>query len=109
MDATGVREDAITNEVDYAIPYEGEIALGQLIGALAGKGEDPRDGRQLIFRDESGLVIRPNLARIQNLDEIPKPDRSDVPYHLYWTTGSDEPGAFALQHSSRGCRYRCKC
>ena len=101
-------EEYLAAGVDLIVAGEGEKALQQVMET----GFNParwRDIKGLIFRAESGAVIRtgpPDL--IGSLDEQPWPDRDRVDIARYLKTWRAFHGAGSLSVvTARGCPYRC--
>jgi radical SAM superfamily enzyme YgiQ (UPF0313 family) len=92
--------------IDYMIPFEGEVALLGLVEKLhAGKLGVTIPG--VVYYDDlnSKATLSKKIARIQNLDALPIPDRSDLPYDKYHSV--DDEVALEYMHTTRGCKYRC--
>ncbi|MFZ4801768.1 MAG: B12-binding domain-containing radical SAM protein [Chlorobium sp.] len=87
----------VCTSIDYAIYGEGEITFVELIRCIKHRGGFEKvDG--LIFRNESGIIIKNGPRRFEdNLEIFPYPDRQLFKYdHAY--------------HSiigTRGCPFRC--
>jgi radical SAM superfamily enzyme YgiQ (UPF0313 family) len=96
---------------DVVVISEGEETLEELIPALhAGKWNDLRDIKGVVFRDEDGKTVRtPPRPLIKNLDAQPFPDRDAIDMDRYvetWRT-HHERGSVSLI-TARGCPYTCK-
>jgi anaerobic magnesium-protoporphyrin IX monomethyl ester cyclase len=95
--------------VDIVCEGEGEQVLVELLRA----GGNPRGIAGLLYRDESGQVVRqPRHQEYANLDEIPIPARQlyDMENYLtHWysmdTVRQGMRGTSVL--ATRGCPYRC--
>lgn len=94
-------EDALnTGYVDYVIRNEGELTFKELLDYLCkGVGDIEKiDG--LCYVNEQGIIVRnKNRKYIENLDELPIPDRTffDMDKYAY-------PGSIS---TSRGCPGNC--
>lgn len=90
----------VVSGADSVIRFEGEATLLDLLAALGG-GEDWRSLPGLAARLDDGKLrvncLRPQVA---DLDDLPWPDRTDIPYEQ-----SDQPTAAIL--GSRGCPWNC--
>jgi radical SAM superfamily enzyme YgiQ (UPF0313 family) len=94
------------NFIDYIFIGEYEKTLKELISLMVKGRDKPDDIKGLGFKD--GGVLKVNLQRnLSDLDELPWPDRSDLPvalYHDFEIAG--EPTIQMI--ATRGCPYRCK-
>ena len=91
-------ETALPELVDSIIPYEGEHALL----ALA-RGEAVEAVPNLCWRDAGGRLHRNPTRKVAHLDEVPAPDYSWAPWHLYFA-----PRRTAPMVTARGCYWnRC--
>jgi len=92
--------------IDACIDGEFEYAARDICRAISKKrGLDGIEG--IIYRDSKGNAVRtPRRERIQNLDELPFPDRKDFrieDYQQAFYCGNKT----ALMVSSRGCPFHC--
>ena len=93
LDATHLMDLA-----DGIIPYEGELPLL----ALA-RGAALPDIPNLCWRDDAGALHRNPTRKVATLAEVPTPDFSWAPWHLYFA-----PERTAPVVSARGCYWnRC--
>ena len=101
-------EEYLAAGVDLIVSGEGEKALQQVMETGFDRARW-KDIKGLIFRAESGAVIRtgpPDL--IGSLDEQPWPDRERVDIARYLQTWRDFHGTGSLSViTARGCPYRC--
>ena len=100
---------------DLGILGEGELPFLELIRKFK---ENPgtfkekiRETEGIVFYDDKKLVIKPQKEVLQDLDEIPIPDRSLLNPNNFdvkpvYTIGTYEKRNSIL--TSRGCPYRCK-
>ncbi|TSD01391.1 MAG: radical SAM protein [Parcubacteria group bacterium Athens0714_25] len=92
-------------EIDFAVPFEGEITLLELVQTLKiGSNFSEVDGIAFIRNGE--LFATKSRQRISNLDTLPIADRSDLPYEKYHSI--DESPFLEYLHTTRGCKFRCK-
>ncbi len=88
-------------EVDIVVRGEGEVAFLELVKALD-NGLDFTDMPSLSFIKDGKVVNNPMRPYVDNIDEIPLPDRDCV-----IRSELMEPDDFGLLFSSRGCPYGC--
>jgi radical SAM superfamily enzyme YgiQ (UPF0313 family) len=88
---------------DYLVLHEGEIAMVNLVNALAA-GREPTDVKGIAYRDGAGKVVRtPAQEAIQDLDSgLPFPDRDAVLRAEQYV-----PDSYGLCFTSRGCPFEC--
>jgi anaerobic magnesium-protoporphyrin IX monomethyl ester cyclase len=92
--------------VDYIIAGEGEKAFPDLVECL-GKGEQPASVKGVYFKDKEGNIVGEGKAEvIDDLNELPLPDRTLVPYKKYFSLLSKHRPLTTMM-TSRGCPYRC--
>ena len=88
--------------LDSVVCYEGELTFVELLRCLE-RGERWRHLRGLACRcsaDDPTIVVNEHRLSIEDLDELPLPDRSDVDYER-----QELPTASML--ASRGCPWNC--
>jgi len=85
--------------VDSVVRFEGELTLLELVQAIS-TGADWRSIHGIAYRDGSGIFTTPVRALIQDLDQLPFPERSFEP------EGALGFKAFPLL-ASRGCSRTC--
>ncbi|MAG15808.1 hypothetical protein CMO88_01990 [Candidatus Woesearchaeota archaeon] len=91
--------------VDYIIAGEGELTFPALLDALE-KGSDLSKVGGLYYRAEGKIKYGMPGAVIENLDELPIPDRTLTDYKKYSSVlAHANPLTTAV--TSRGCPYRC--
>jgi anaerobic magnesium-protoporphyrin IX monomethyl ester cyclase len=91
--------------LDSVVRFDGEVTLINILNCLglksAGKGTDYRSLPGIAFREDNGVVKVAPLAKVvENLDNIPPPDRRTIDYE-----GHPMPTASIL--ASRGCPWDC--
>ena len=97
--------------VDYIVRGEGEYTMRELVGALAREGEtcDPSRVAGISWLDERTGEVIDNAARpfIEDLDELPDPDRSLLTIDAYRETKLERINPATTLVTSRGCPYNC--
>lgn len=97
--------------VDFVVKGEGEITTVELLDALElNRSFKSIDG--IAYLDNGNVHLTQRRKRIQNLDELPFPDRTNLPMDRYRAKKGGAPvypmgQKLGTQHTSRGCRYRC--
>jgi len=92
--------------VDYGIVGEGERAFPQLLAALEA-GEDPAGIPGLVWRSDDGVHEAPQEF-VQDLDELPVPDRRLLePARYYESRGTAPIPNVATVQAKRGCPRSC--
>jgi radical SAM superfamily enzyme YgiQ (UPF0313 family) len=96
-------------QVDIVVRGEGEETTKQLVRALKEDG-DLSKVQGLTFRNKERIVATPDRPLIENIDELPVPDRAllSVEYHSALVGAIGAPRRFTTMLSSRGCPYRCR-
>lgn len=105
---TFLPDQALKEEgVDLIVRHEAEFVVRDLLLALkAGKGEwkkVPGIG----FKEDNRAVFNPDYPYIENLDDIPIPDRSFLPQGLDYYNPIVKFYPWTTALSSRGCPSRC--
>ncbi len=95
--------------VDYVVLSEGEHTFLELVDMLGKNGEAKRV-KGIAFRHDGGVVKTPPRPFIQNLDELPLPDRKllEQEYHSEVVGMLGSSGRFTSVLTSRGCPYNCR-
>jgi radical SAM superfamily enzyme YgiQ (UPF0313 family) len=92
---------------DFAVMGEGEETIVELLESISAP-EKYAGIQGLIYRQEGRILQNPLRPLLQDLDELPFPDRSAMPPRLYFRSvpklGHRVTAAFM---SSRGCPCRC--
>lgn len=84
--------------IDFIIRGEGEYALLELISCLEEK-RDYRNIENLVYRDDSKIIVNKLRPLIQDLDVLPLPDKDlFAPYVDYYSY---------IILTQRGCKYDC--
>ena len=97
--------------IDYSIKGEGELAFFELVSALQ-KGVT-EEGISSIKGIATRFLVRKGttdtdveLTRIPDLEALPIPDRTLLPYRKYYSVLSHSTN-IATMITTRGCPYRC--
>ena len=99
-------ETAVQEGVDVVVAGEGEITFPELIENIH-DFEKLRKVNGLMFKDEYGkVIVTPPRDFIDDLDDIPIPDRTLTPYHRY-TSVLAKKNPLTTMVTSRGCSFRC--
>jgi radical SAM superfamily enzyme YgiQ (UPF0313 family) len=91
--------------VDYCIIGEGEISFTNLINSLD-SGEKPIGIKGVIFKDGDEIINNGFSDPIEDLDSIPIPDRTLVPYKKYSSLLAKRT-PITTMFTSRGCPFKC--
>ncbi len=65
-------------ELDSVVRFEGEMTLLEMADAIS-RGKDWRDIHGLVYRRDQELVKTPARALVENLDQLPYPERNYEP------------------------------
>ncbi len=98
------RETVELDNVDYAVSGEGEEVLVKLASAVD-SGESP-DIPGVAYRSGGETLYGGRAPFIMDLDALPFPDRTLLPYRKYTSLLAKRNPVTTL-FSSRGCPYRC--
>jgi anaerobic magnesium-protoporphyrin IX monomethyl ester cyclase len=90
--------------IDYFIPFEGEKPLLNLVEGIERKIADKKI-KGILFNNNGKWEFSGQVPRIMDLDELPAPNRDDLPYDKYCSV--DEENDLEYMHTGRGCRFRC--
>jgi anaerobic magnesium-protoporphyrin IX monomethyl ester cyclase len=96
--------------VDILVPGDGEIPFGEIAGCLE-KGQDWREVRGILYRDENGDCAATEPAEVvEDIDIFPHPARHIYKQDLYCPLPSLSPVRPATSIiTSRGCPWsRCR-
>lgn len=88
--------------IDFIVRGEGERTLQEILEVCSYQDEQQYDKvRGLVYKDESGrIILNPKRDLLENLDELPFPDRSK-------TLISAKGNALVQISGSRGCYGNC--
>lgn len=95
---------------DYALKGECEKTFLQLINALPDEDAIKKVPGIYFYDKASSLFANPNVTLIDDIDTLPPPDRSIIPYQKYDSILSRDKynrGYVTTMFSSRGCPYKC--
>ncbi|MEM3585227.1 MAG: radical SAM protein [Nitrososphaeria archaeon] len=92
--------------IDFAIFGEYEFTLLELAEALKTKTTDFKKIKGLIYRTTES-IIRTDRRPLCRLDELPWPERRDVPIYKYLDSPGEMPLPCAQMLASRGCPFNC--
>jgi len=106
--------ESLGGEFDYAVIGEGEQTMLEIVSLVAsGKSDEIAKIDGVAYRSNGKVVINKPRAIIEDLDEIPFPERDSVE-EAESIIRTDHPGwfgALGLRYmqltTSRGCPYRC--
>jgi anaerobic magnesium-protoporphyrin IX monomethyl ester cyclase len=95
--------------IDYVVLGEGELSFLELVNTLE-KNKDIKKVLGIAYRHDGGVVKAPPRPLIQNLDDLPIPDRSllEQEYHSEIMGMLGSGGKFTTVLTSRGCPYSCR-
>ena len=94
------------NFIDYILIGEYEYVLLDLVNHLE-NNLDLRSVSDLAYRENSGIKINTSRETIDNLDDLPWPEREDVPIYKYNDGFAGLPQPNVQIWTSRGCTFRC--
>lgn len=86
-----------TPALDYIVVGEGEQTFLELCSKIM-RGEDISRVKGIAFRNEGRVTVNPPRELIEDLNELPFPDRELLPLKMYPVT---------LVQTTRGCPYNC--
>ncbi|MAG60458.1 hypothetical protein CL619_01605 [archaeon] len=91
-----VDPNSLSNDVDFVIQGEGELAFKELIDYL--KGQRKIEDVHNIITQENGKLVQGPKSELNNLDDLPFP----------YTVIQNKEFAVARVETSRGCMFNCK-
>ena len=107
---TALPEKTMANPyIDYAVVGEGENTLWELVQGLRDK-TDPAKILGLGYKKEGQPVFNPERPVIENLDDLPEPDRKLLPTftkYLGFQTSFPYFMPCGVLIVSRGCPFKC--
>ncbi len=100
--------ESVLNEtsIDFLIRGEGELTVVEMMEANLHSTEKLSNIRGLSFKKDERQIHNPDRPLIKNLNTIPFPDRSMLPYRKYFAASAKENPCTSLI-TSRGCPYKC--
>lgn len=91
--------------IDIAVKREGEPVINEILDRIADP-EALRKVRGICFKLYDEVIDTGDAPYLEDLDSLPIPDRTLLPYqHYYSLLGSD--GYATTLFTSRGCPFRC--
>lgn len=109
-DVPAYAEEYVTFGADVAVIGEGEETLAELLPRLQTNGPHRLGGiRGILYRSEDGSLVR-GLPRplIENLDDLPLPDREAIDIRRYVEVWRHHHGMGAVSLiCARGCPFTC--
>ncbi|MBI4670116.1 MAG: B12-binding domain-containing radical SAM protein [Chloroflexi bacterium] len=109
-DATDHLDDYFAHGADYILLGEGEVTLGELLGALEKNEKREYESiRGLGWRDDNGNIQRaPKREFIRDLDRLPFPAWDLVDIARYQKIWRERHGYYSMNMvTTRGCPYSC--
>lgn len=103
--------DYLRRSADFLVLGEGEETLYDLITSIESKGRKKTDEiKGIAFINEKNEVIfTRQRTQIENLDELPLPDRGKIDIYKYLGIWKKHHGMSAVSVSTmRGCPFTCK-
>lgn len=97
----------LDHSCDFVIHGEAEITVSEIVDYYEGKIQ-LEDLKGVSYKRDGETIKAPPQPQVQNLDDLPFPDRSKVDvnaYHDYFLFGMRKP--YVTMTASRGCIYRC--
>jgi len=95
--------------IDIIVRGEGEVTFWEILSNIY-KKKNINKVAGITFRNNRKIKINPDRELIQNLDILPIPDRSLIPYRKYLAKNNyfmTKQSPVGTIFSSRGCPYRC--
>ncbi len=105
---TMLEKEALKNHpfLDFCIVGEPEETFMEILEHLSGKKPDLSSISGLMYKDEQGSPVQTAIRPfIQNLDQLPKPDRGFLKNDRYRLPTNNK--IFTLINTARGCPYPC--
>ncbi len=103
------KESFLKHGADVIVFGEGEETMFELIKAFKNNGS-LHTVHGIAFMNESGeVIINAEREQLQELDELPLPNRSKISMQKYFTAWKEAHGQSVISMSTmRGCPYDCK-
>ncbi|MDD5680788.1 MAG: radical SAM protein, partial [Candidatus Omnitrophica bacterium] len=96
-----------TDGIDILVRYEPEFIYRDLADALSKKNDTWKAVKGIAFRDSTGIHINERYPFIENLDELPIPDRSLLNRNLVYFNPLVKRLPYTTSITSRGCPGKC--
>ncbi|MBF0518539.1 MAG: cobalamin-dependent protein [Nitrospirae bacterium] len=109
--STAMAEETLREFPDFDIVVigEGELTLYEVVERIT--QNKPLNGTAgIAYREGSNIITEPSRSLIQNLDELPFPDRSLIQSNVtgrHFTRGILMGKGITSVYTSRGCHYNC--
>ncbi len=102
--------DYLKYGADFIVIGEGEVTMLELVRSIEARDDSHLQLEGIAYQKDGGEVVRnPSRKNIQNIDELPLPNRDGIDLFKYLKTWKDFHGQSALNVSTqRGCPYTCK-
>lgn len=101
------KEEALANNafIDFAIFGEYELSLNKLILSVVNKTNQNEQIEGLVFRVGDFIIAHKLKASVENMDDLPFPDRNDFPASRYSDFAMHYPSVSLM--ATRGCPAGC--
>lgn len=93
--------------VDIIVRKESEYVIRDLVRAFSQGGDAWKKVPGIGFKQDGQDIINPDYPYVENLDELPIPDRSFLPKNLFYYNPIVKYSNWTTALSSRGCPSRC--
>lgn len=93
--------------VDIIVRKESEYVIRDLVRAFVQGGDAWKKVPGIGFRQDGVVVLNPDYPYIDNLDELPIPDRAFLPKDVHYYNPIVRHAEWTTALSSRGCPSRC--
>ncbi len=105
---TFLPEQATTKtSVDIIVRREAEFVIRDVVKAISAGGGSWKKVQGICYREGGVPVVNPDYPYIENLDELPIPDRSFLPKGVEYYNPIVLHDSWTTALSSRGCPSRC--
>ena len=103
-------EEFLDAGADIVVEGEGEVTMKELCEELSVEDYDLKKVKGIIFKNGTGLITKtPPREKINNIDELPMPDRESVELNLYLNAWKKAHGYSSVSvNTMRGCPYTCR-
>jgi len=95
------------DSVDIIVRKEAEFVIRDLVNALSSAYKSWKGIKGIGYREEGESVLTPDYPYIENLDQLPIPDRSFLPENTDYYNPIIKSIPWTTALSSRGCPSRC--
>jgi radical SAM superfamily enzyme YgiQ (UPF0313 family) len=103
-------EEFLDAGADIVVEGEGEVTMKELCEELSVEDYDLKKVKGIIFKNGTGLITKtPPREKINNIDELPMPDRESVELNLYLNAWKKAHSYSSVSvNTMRGCPYTCR-